>query len=147
MRIFSPWKIRLLRPGLNPRTWVPKASTLPLDHRSRWDDLYHYLYILLCGFVKGQITSHIYLQVLVIYRQELAYIFSYRCRTWGKIIPVCLFILLRLKSYEDVSVKHLVEIDAFGHISVRLAATSCVLIAVCSLWNFKIWFGTPCRNW
>ena len=22
-------------PGLNPRTWVPKASTLPLDHRSR----------------------------------------------------------------------------------------------------------------
>jgi len=28
-------KIRRLRPGLNPRTWVPKASTLPLDHRSR----------------------------------------------------------------------------------------------------------------
>ena len=26
---------RRLRPGLNPRTWVPKASTLPLDHRSR----------------------------------------------------------------------------------------------------------------
>ena len=26
LRIFSP---------LNPRTWVPKASTLPLDHRSR----------------------------------------------------------------------------------------------------------------
>jgi len=22
--------------GLNPRTWVPKASTLPLDHRSRY---------------------------------------------------------------------------------------------------------------
>jgi len=30
---FSPLKIRELRPGLNPRTWVPKASTLPLDHR------------------------------------------------------------------------------------------------------------------
>ena len=28
-------KSRRLRPGLNPRTWVPKASTLPLDHRSR----------------------------------------------------------------------------------------------------------------
>jgi hypothetical protein len=27
-------KIRWLRPGANPRTWVPKASTLPLDHRS-----------------------------------------------------------------------------------------------------------------
>ena len=35
LRIFSPWKIRRLRPGLNPRTWVPKVSTLPLDHRSR----------------------------------------------------------------------------------------------------------------
>ena len=35
LRIFSPLKIRRLRPGLNPRTWVPKSSTLPLDHRSR----------------------------------------------------------------------------------------------------------------
>ena len=33
--IFSPWKIRRLRPGLNPRIWVPKASTLPLKYRSR----------------------------------------------------------------------------------------------------------------
>jgi hypothetical protein len=32
---FSPLKIRRLRPGLNPRTWVLKDSTLPLDHRSR----------------------------------------------------------------------------------------------------------------
>jgi hypothetical protein len=29
MRIFPPLKIRRLRPGLNPRTWVPEASTLP----------------------------------------------------------------------------------------------------------------------
>jgi len=36
LRIFSPLKIRRLRPGLNPRTWVPKASTLPLDHRRTW---------------------------------------------------------------------------------------------------------------
>ena len=36
LRIFSPWKIWRLRLGLNPRTWVPKASTLPLDHRSRF---------------------------------------------------------------------------------------------------------------
>jgi len=35
LRIFSPLKIRRHWPGLNPRTWVPKASTLPLDHRSR----------------------------------------------------------------------------------------------------------------
>ena len=41
LRIFSPWKIRRLRPGLNPRTWVPKASTLPLDHRSRLVNTYH----------------------------------------------------------------------------------------------------------
>ena len=33
---FSPWKVRRLRPGLNPRTWVPKASRLPLDHRSHY---------------------------------------------------------------------------------------------------------------
>ena len=32
---FSPLKIRRLRPGLNPRTWVLKDNTLPLDHRSR----------------------------------------------------------------------------------------------------------------
>ena len=34
LRIFSPLKIRRIRPGLNPRTWVLKASTLPLDYRS-----------------------------------------------------------------------------------------------------------------
>ena len=38
LRIFyRPLKIRRLRPGLNPRTWVLKASTLPLHHRSRYD--------------------------------------------------------------------------------------------------------------
>ena len=36
LRIFSPWKIRRLRPGLNSRTLVTKANTLPLDHRSRF---------------------------------------------------------------------------------------------------------------
>ena len=30
LRIFSPLKIRRLRPGLNPRTWVLKSSTKPL---------------------------------------------------------------------------------------------------------------------
>jgi len=29
-------KFRRLPPGANPWTWVPKASTLPLDHRSRF---------------------------------------------------------------------------------------------------------------
>jgi hypothetical protein len=28
LRIFPPLNIRRLRPGLNPRTWVPEASTL-----------------------------------------------------------------------------------------------------------------------
>ena len=32
---FRPEKSWRLRPGWNPRTWVLKASTLPLDHRSR----------------------------------------------------------------------------------------------------------------
>jgi hypothetical protein len=35
LRIFFALKIRQFRPGANPRTWVPKAITLPLDHRSR----------------------------------------------------------------------------------------------------------------
>ena len=32
---FFVLKIRRLRPGAKPRIWVPKDSTLPLDHRSR----------------------------------------------------------------------------------------------------------------
>ena len=36
LRIFSPLKIRRLRPGFKLRTWVLKANTLPLDHRSRF---------------------------------------------------------------------------------------------------------------
>ena len=34
LRNFFPLKIRRLRPGLNPQTWVLKASTLTPDHRS-----------------------------------------------------------------------------------------------------------------
>jgi len=37
LRNFFALKIQRFRPGANPRTWVPKASTLPLDHRSRCD--------------------------------------------------------------------------------------------------------------
>ena len=36
LKIFFALKIRRLRPGLNPRTWVLKASMLPLEHRSRF---------------------------------------------------------------------------------------------------------------
>ena len=43
LRIFSPLKIQRLRLGLNPRTWVPKVSTLPLDHRSRYSQNMSYL--------------------------------------------------------------------------------------------------------
>jgi len=34
LRIFFALKTRRLRPGVKSRTWVPKASMLPLDHRS-----------------------------------------------------------------------------------------------------------------
>ena len=40
LRIFLPLKIRRFRPGFNPQTWVLKASTLPLDHRSRYSTSY-----------------------------------------------------------------------------------------------------------
>ena len=39
LRIFFALKIRRLRPGANPRTWVPKASTLtsrPLKPLIKW---------------------------------------------------------------------------------------------------------------
>jgi hypothetical protein len=39
LRNFSLLKIRRLQPGLNPQTWVPKASTLPPDHRSWWSHI------------------------------------------------------------------------------------------------------------
>jgi hypothetical protein len=35
LRILFALKIRRIWPGVNPRTWVPKASTLTLDHQSR----------------------------------------------------------------------------------------------------------------
>jgi len=35
LRIFFALKFRRLRPGANTRSWVPKASTLPLEHRIR----------------------------------------------------------------------------------------------------------------
>ena len=43
---FFAQKIRRLRTGLNPLTWVLKASTLPLDHRSRyWTYIWRKLFI------------------------------------------------------------------------------------------------------
>ena len=39
LRILSPWKIQRLRAGLNPRTWLQKVSTLPLDSRSSIDSV------------------------------------------------------------------------------------------------------------
>jgi hypothetical protein len=36
--------IRRLLLGFNSRTWVLQASTLPLDHRSRWYVIYNILY-------------------------------------------------------------------------------------------------------
>ena len=45
---YLPLKIRRLRPGLNPRTWVPKASTLPLDHRNL-AYMFHYITLSLSG--------------------------------------------------------------------------------------------------
>ena len=40
---FFALKIRRLRLGANLRIWVPKASTLPLDHHSRLLDVYSYV--------------------------------------------------------------------------------------------------------
>jgi hypothetical protein len=49
LRNFFALTFRRLRPGANPRTWVPKASTLTLDHRNRCP--YH------MGWVRGNFHS------------------------------------------------------------------------------------------
>jgi len=56
-RAENSWR---LRPGLNPRTWVLKGSTLPLDHRSLYMLHLHYLLVskwrrklsVFCGITK-----------------------------------------------------------------------------------------------
>ena len=51
---FCPEKSWRLRPGLNPRTWVLKGSTLPLDHRSH----YHIYPAVGCRIVgRGNLTT------------------------------------------------------------------------------------------
>ena len=64
LRIFSPLKIRRHRLGLNPRTWVPNASTLPLDHRSRYREFIHSKHDLSRRAARNQhhVTSTLYLK-------------------------------------------------------------------------------------
>ena len=51
---FSPWKTRRLRPGLNPRTLILKASTSGIFvERAFW----HYSDMRLCWLLGGKITS------------------------------------------------------------------------------------------
>ena len=76
----SPLKIRRLRPGLNPRTWVLKASTLPLDHRSRLPDE---LWRLKCGECRHRpVNSSLQLHCQAIKRQNrlFAHLTSTRCQ-------------------------------------------------------------------
>ena len=51
---FSPWKIQRLRSDLNPRTCIPKASTLPLDHRSR----FRRNFVFLRDFFRGRVRKN-----------------------------------------------------------------------------------------
>ena len=65
--VFSPWKIQRLRSGLNPRTWVSKAITLPLDHRSRifLVSSFLLLFFLLCRTVPlGELVRFLFLYFL-----------------------------------------------------------------------------------
>jgi len=68
LRIFSPLKIRRLRQGLNPRTWVPKANTLPLDHRSR-----SYTYI------------HVYIYIYIYINEEAQFPFRIKLNKWSQV--------------------------------------------------------------
>ena len=48
---FRPEKSWRLRPGLNPRTWVLKGSTLTLDHRHRFMTCYRVTFTLALIFL------------------------------------------------------------------------------------------------
>ena len=52
LRIFSPLKIRRLRPDLNPRNWVLKASMLPLDHTHTHTHTHTYIYIYIYLYIQ-----------------------------------------------------------------------------------------------
>jgi hypothetical protein len=66
---FFTLKILRLRPGANPRTWVRKASTLPLDHRSHKYSPYILRYIL-C-FLKIFFFYFLLLIKLILLQREL----------------------------------------------------------------------------
>ena len=74
-------KILRLRPGLNPRTWVPKASTLPLDHRSQYYIILYYIiiyYVMLCCVILYYIILYyIILCCVVLFCVILCYIILY----------------------------------------------------------------------
>ena len=68
---FASKKIHRLRSVLNPRIWVPKASTLLLDHRSRslnsgvnkeikFKEIKFLRFgLVLCGSIRGQMAAYV----------------------------------------------------------------------------------------
>ena len=75
---YLPLNIRWLQQGLNPRTWLPKANTLSLDHRSRSEEMEEAITGLFCDEVK---TSHrMLLQALTVNftASEYCYICCFR---------------------------------------------------------------------
>ena len=73
LRIFSPLKIRWLRPGLNPRTWVLKASTLPLDHRSSLSIIIYYNIMGPPSYMRFVVDRNVFMQrIPVLYNNHCA---------------------------------------------------------------------------
>ena len=64
LRIFSPLKIWWFRLGLNPRTWVLKATTLPLDYRSYYNDMFNTILCLITSFIKHSMVLYISIEQL-----------------------------------------------------------------------------------
>ena len=76
-------------PGLNPRTWVPKASTLPLDYWSR------FIYLSVTPpFIYAQIFS-----CLKIFCTKLFFFFDIFLLSLTYFIPTCFFYQVFKKSY------------------------------------------------
>ena len=95
LRIFSLWKIRRLRPGLNRRTWVTMAGTLPLDHRSRLNECVSKVFITLIDMKFWRIVLLFHVVRLPCYQltvrlfQRNAFIISNKYLFFRNISPTC----------------------------------------------------------
>jgi hypothetical protein len=99
LRIFSPEKIRRLRPGANPRSWVPEASMLtsrppkPLTCFYKCTATFRTHCIKLCTAIFVHILYICFIEFLWLFVRwiNLLHLLSYRNETEGRKVVDILF--------------------------------------------------------